>query len=82
MFKRQCIPLFHSIIWEMQLPVPSRHLLVQSQQWKHQKNVWNLFKVKIEDTKRCQWPRFGVIIVNFEYISHIVLVIQIVTLNR
>ena len=22
---------------------PSRHLLVQSQQWKHQNNVWNLF---------------------------------------
>ena len=24
---------------------PSRHLLVQSQQWKHQKNVWNMLKV-------------------------------------
>ena len=25
------------------------HLLVQSQQWKHQKNVWNLFKVNNKD---------------------------------
>ena len=25
--------------------MPSRHLLVQSQQWKHHNNVWNLFKV-------------------------------------
>ena len=24
---------------------PSRHLLVQSQQWKHKNNVWNIFKV-------------------------------------
>ena len=29
----------------LQLPGhPSRHLRVQSQQWKHQKNEWNLFK--------------------------------------
>ena len=30
---------------------PSRHLLVQNQQQKHQKNVWNLFKVnnKVND---------------------------------
>ena len=26
------------------------HLLVQSQWWKHQKNVWNLFKVNNKDT--------------------------------
>ena len=25
--------------------MPSRHLLVQSQQWEHHNNVWNLFKV-------------------------------------
>ena len=29
--------------------LPSRHLLVQSQQWKHQNNVWNLFKVNDKD---------------------------------
>ena len=31
-------------------PYPSRHLLVQSQQWKHQNNVWNLTKVNNKDT--------------------------------
>ena len=31
--------------------VTSRHLLVQSQQWKHQNNMWNLFKVNNKDTK-------------------------------
>ena len=31
---------------------PSRHLLVQKQQWKHQNNVWNLFKVNNKDTRR------------------------------
>ena len=25
--------------------IPIRYLLVQSQQWKHQKNVWNLLKI-------------------------------------
>ena len=25
---------------------PSRHLLIQSQQWKHQNNAWNLFKIQ------------------------------------
>ena len=29
---------------------PSQHLLVQNQQWKHQKNIWNLFKVNNKDT--------------------------------
>ena len=32
-------------------PKPSRHFLVQSQQSKHQSNVWNLFKVNNEDTR-------------------------------
>ena len=30
---------------------PSRYLLVQSQQCKHQNNVWNLFKVYNKDTR-------------------------------
>ena len=30
---------------------PNRHLLVPSQQWKHQTNVWNLFKVYNKDTR-------------------------------
>ena len=30
---------------------PTRHLLVQSQQWKQQNNVWNLFKGNNKDTR-------------------------------
>ena len=30
---------------------PSWHLFVQSQQWKHQNNVWNLLKVNNKETK-------------------------------
>ena len=30
---------------------PSQNLLVQSSQWKHQHNVWNLFKVNNKDTR-------------------------------
>ena len=30
--------------------LPCRHLLIQSQQWKHQNNVWSLFKVNNKDT--------------------------------
>ena len=30
---------------------PSRHLLIQSQQWKNQYNGWNLFEVNNKDTK-------------------------------
>ena len=29
----------------------SRYLLNQSQQWKHQGNVWNMFKVNNKDNK-------------------------------
>ena len=29
-----------------------------------------MFKVSIKTSKRRQWLRFGVFIVNFEYISH------------
>ena len=30
------------------------HLPVQSQQWKYQNNVWNLFKVNNNETKQCR----------------------------
>ena len=30
---------------------PIQHLLVQSHQWKHQNNVWNIFKVDNKETK-------------------------------
>ena len=54
----------------------SRHLLVQSQLWKHQNNVYKLFKVNNINT------RTGVFIVNFEQILLIVLVFPLLTLNK
>ena len=39
------ISLIHIIFY------PNQHWLVQIQQWKHQKNVYNLFKVNNKDTK-------------------------------
>ena len=47
--------------------------IVQSQQWKPQNNVWNLFKVTIRTSEWRQWRRSGVSFVNFEQISQIVL---------
>ena len=45
-----------------------RQLFVQIQQWKHQSNVWNLFKVNNkETTEKCHWRHIDVFIVNFEH---------------
>ena len=60
----------------------NRRLLVQSQQWKYQDNVWNLFKVNIKDTKWRHWRRSSVFIANFKQISHIDLKFPMSTLNK
>ena len=39
-------------------------------------------KVTINTTERRQWHRFGVFIVNFEHISHLVVVFLLLTLSR
>ena len=54
-------------------PQPSQHLLAQqSQQWKHLKKVWNLFKVNNKHTRTTsQWHRSVVFIVNFKQISQL-----------
>ena len=39
-------------------------------------------KLTIKTLERCQWPRFGVLIVNFEQISHIVLLFPFLTLKK
>ena len=64
--------------------VTSKHLLVQSQQWKHLNNMWNLLKFNIKDSKTvtlasfwclyCSlWADFtyftGVSIDNFELVA-------------
>ena len=66
---------------------PRQHLLVKSQQWKHQNNNWNLFKVNNKDTTTTSMASSwcsSLFIVNFEQISHIVLVFPflILTLNE
>ena len=38
-------------------------------------------KLTIKTPERRQWSRFGVCIVNFEHISHLVLVFLLLTLN-
>ena len=60
------------LLWIFLVPT---QLAVQSQQWKHQNNVWNLFKFG-------QWCRSGVFIVNIEQISRIVLVFSLLTLYK
>ena len=59
-----------------------RYLLVQSQQWKHQSNMWNLFYGNNKDTRTTQWRRCGVFSVTFEQIPHIIVVFLLLTLNK
>ena len=62
---------------------PSRYLVFQSQQRKHQNNVWKLFKVNTRKRPEGrQQRRSGVFSVNFKRISHIVLVSPLLTLNK
>ena len=49
---------------------PSWYLLVWSQQWKHQNNVWNLFRVNNKDTRTTSWCCFDAFVVNFEHFTH------------
>ena len=55
---------------------PSRHSLVQNKQWEHYNNVLILFKLRIK-TERRQWRISVVFIINFEQISHIVLMLML-----
>ena len=38
--------------------LPCKHLLLQNQQWKYQKTVWNMLKVNHKDTRRTQSASF------------------------
>ena len=61
----------------------SRYLLVRSQQWKQQNKVSNLFKVNNKDNRMTSLTSFWwLIIVNFEQISHFLLVFPLLTLNK
>ena len=62
---------------------PNRHLLPQSQQWKLQSNLRNLFKVNKKKTpERRHRRRVGICIVNFEHISHMGLVYPFLILSK
>ena len=39
-------------------------------------------KLTVKTPERRQWPRYGVLIANFEHISHFILVFLLSTLNR
>ena len=41
-----------------------------------------MFKLTIKTPERHEWRRSGVFIINFEHISHIVLVFRLLTLSR
>ena len=58
---------------KLSMKLPSR-ILFQSQQWEHQNNVWNLFKINKKET--------GVFIVKSELIPHLVLVFLLLTLIK
>ena len=61
--------------------VPSRHVLVQNQQWKHKKyQIYS--KLTMKTPERILWRRSGVFIVNFERISYLVLMFPSLTLNK
>ena len=67
--EQTCVFLFFTKNWYQWSTStrPSWHLLVQSQQWKHQNIVWNLFNVNNKDNS-------GIFTVDFEQMPHIVLV--------
>ena len=79
---KTCYGKVKVILKKHDLNKPSRHLRVQIQQWKHQGNVCNLFKVNCKDTSMLSWSRSGVSIVNSEQVSHIVLLFPLFTLNK
>ena len=64
------------------LQAPNCPMLVQSQQWNHQNNIRNLFKVTIKTQEWCQWRRFGVNIVKFEQMSYIFVLFPLLTLSK
>ena len=60
----------------------SQHLLVLSQQQKHQKKVRNYSELTIKTVERFQWRRSGVLTVDVEHTSRIFLMFMLLFLNR
>ena len=55
-------------------PLLSKHLLVQIQQQKHYKKVWNMFRGNSKEINTTSMTSSGVFIINFKHISHLFLV--------
>ena len=51
---KSCTQKFNKekLLLRLGIMTPNRHLLLQSQQWKHRTNVWNLHKVNNKDIRR------------------------------
>ena len=56
------------------LTIPSQHLLVQSQQWKHQNSLWNLFKVNSKIRTTSFWCLYSELWTNFTHCSRVSIV--------
>ena len=63
---------------KMKMHLFCKHVPVQHS--KHQKKVWNMYKLTIKTPERRRSS--GVFIVNFEHTSHLALVFLLLTLNR
>ena len=60
---------------------PSRLYLLKVNNRNTRKRCEMYFKLTIKTPERCHWHRSGVLIANFEHISHLVLVFLLLTLN-
>ena len=59
-----------------------KRLPVQSEQWEHQENLWNMLKVNNKDTEPHHCRRSVVVIVNFKYFSYFFSSVSIVDFQR
>ena len=62
--------------------IPSGHLLAQSKNRSTRTRCELCSKITIKTPEQLHWRRSGVFIVNFEHISHLVLVFLLLTLTR
>ena len=63
--------------------ISALNLHIQSEQQKHHNIVWNVFKVnKTLERRHCEQQSLLIFNVNFEQISHIVLMLPLLTLNK
>ena len=70
-------------IFDWIIHLPSRHLLVQCQQNKVNRTMYEICSdLTIETPEWRHWHRFGVFNMNFEHSSHVVLMFPWLTFNK